>query len=176
MKDIIGDSRQVRDPHDRCPPSTGYSFSRVPKHIDDRPDSYDYDDQWFETRTRGYSPGHVRSLSPPPGERTGSWLGKLESVDSTVSFDDQTYRQSFTRGQPVLETRYSSITLGKEWSKFRAQRVKENKVKKEIRDELARRQEENIKHRDETYKYIADFEKNAPIEKRKGHESDDEDF
>ena len=49
-------------------------------------------------------------------------------------------------------------------------------MKKEIRDELARRQEENIKHRDETYKYIADFEKNAPIEKRKGHESDDEDF
>lgn len=105
MKDVLGDSRQIRDPYDRCPPEIGYSYSRVPKYIDDRPDSYDYDDKWLcGERTRGYSPGHVRSLSPPPKEKT-AWMGKLEKVDSTVSFDEQSYRQLFTRGQPVLETR-----------------------------------------------------------------------
>lgn len=91
-----------------------------------------------------------------------------------MSFDDQTFRQSFTR-QPTLDTRYSSITLGKEWSKFRSQRVKDNKAKKEVRDEIARRHEENLKIRDETINFIANFEKNAPLEKRIVHESDDED-
>jgi len=53
MKDVLGDSRQIRDPMDMCPPTIGYSYSRVKKHVDDRPDCYDYDDKWFGERTRG---------------------------------------------------------------------------------------------------------------------------
>ena len=53
MKDVLGDSRQIRDPMDMCPPTIGYSYSRVKKHVDDRPDCYDYDDNWFGERTRG---------------------------------------------------------------------------------------------------------------------------
>ena len=160
MKDVLGSSRQIRDPDDVCPPVVGYSYSRIKKALDNRPDCYDYDDQWFDTRTRGYSPGHVRSLSPPPADRTERWLNTLDDVNSTVHFDTQRSRQSHTRGQPILSTRFSSIALGKEWSRHRKMKDIMKAERRNILKEARKERRDNHIVRMDTINGIKIFENN----------------
>ncbi|GMI40636.1 hypothetical protein TeGR_g8260 [Tetraparma gracilis] len=155
MKALLGDTRQVRDVHDRGEHQP-YSYSRLGPEEDNRPDSYDYDDSWYEPRTRGYSPGNVRSLSPPP-QKTSQWMSQLSAVDSTCSFAEQSVRQS--KGQPALETRYSTIQLGKEWSNFRGQRYKRNVERKKAREEVERFRQEMDAETEVTKLSINKFEK-----------------
>ena len=104
LHNLLGSTRQVRDEQSLHPPPVPYSYSRVTRSSENPP-SYDYDDAWHLPRTRGYSPGHVRSLSPPPSERTSPWISRMPSVNSLCDTASQNMRQSRTRGQPVLETR-----------------------------------------------------------------------
>lgn len=164
MKSVLGDSRQVRDTGDRCPPSVGYSYSRVPRPVDNRPDCYDFDDKIIMERTRGYAPGHVRSLSPPP-RQTVKWLGKLDTVSSTLSFDPSignfTSTESSTiRQDPKLETRFASLTLSKDWSKYFAARTKEAKERKEDRRKKKQEDKDRRKITAEIRSSIECFEKN----------------
>mmetsp|Transcript_8106 Transcript_8106/g.16209 ORF Transcript_8106/g.16209 Transcript_8106/m.16209 type:complete len:182 (+) Transcript_8106:193-738(+) len=69
LHDLLGSTRQVRDEESLHPPAVPYSYSRIPRPSANPP-AYDYDDSWHLPRTRGYSPGHVRSLSPPPPPKT----------------------------------------------------------------------------------------------------------
>jgi hypothetical protein len=119
-----------------------------------RPDCYVFDDSWYQPRTRGYSPGNVRSLSPPP-LKTAKWLNTLDSVATTCSFTEQ--RPS--EGQPALETRYSTLQLSKEWSRFRSERFKRNVERKEEREREADYRGEMDRETDVTCKSIALFER-----------------
>jgi len=155
MKAMLGDSRQVRDPYDRGE-HYAYSYSRNGPEIDNRPDCYDVDDAWFMDRTRGYSPGNVRSLSPPP-KGTNRWMQTLSHVDSTCNFEEQTERQNTQ--QPVLSTRYSTIQLGKEWSKFRSDRYKKNVERKEEGERAEKHRGVMKAEKEEQERVIAGFEK-----------------
>ena len=154
MKDILGDSRQVRDTEDRCPPEVGYSYSRVAKHVDDRPDCYDYDDGVIQPRTRGYAPGNVRSLSSPP-KKTVNWLNTLEGGSFTQTLS--------TDSLQTMETRFASLTLSKDWSRYHVNRTKEaDRVKEERRMERMRAKERNV-ITTEIRSGIETFEKNISV-------------
>lgn len=60
----------------------------------------------------------------------------------------------------MLETRFSSIALSREWSRYREQRVKEIKRRRKVREDRRKEEEENFKVRDEIYKSIDSFERN----------------
>tara|TARA_B110000305_G_C19197288_1_gene519459 strand:- start:52 stop:627 length:576 start_codon:yes stop_codon:yes gene_type:complete len=164
MKDILGDSRQVRDTEDRCPPEVGYSYSRVAKHVDDRPDCYDYDDGVIQPRTRGYAPGNVRSLSSPP-KKTVNWLNTLEGGSFTQTLS--------TDSLQTMETRFASLTLSKDWSRYHVNRTKEaDRVKEERRMERMRAKERNV-ITTEIRSGIETFEKNISVIHNDSDDDDD---
>ncbi|CAM9323994.1 unnamed protein product, partial [Discosporangium mesarthrocarpum] len=83
VRNFLNKTHPVRDTLSLCPPKSGYSFRRV-EHESNVPDWYDTSLDGIRPRTVGYSPGHVRSLSPTPpltwGGRASS-KGSLEWVE-----------------------------------------------------------------------------------------------
>ncbi|CAN0165376.1 unnamed protein product, partial [Hapterophycus canaliculatus] len=92
VKRFLDKIHPVRD--ESCPPKSGFSYRRV-SHETESPDFYDTKLDSVRPRTVGYSPGHIRALSPTPrltwggresarvsmewGEGTGGSLGAVEA-------------------------------------------------------------------------------------------------
>jgi hypothetical protein len=180
MADLLGSTRQIRDPYDRGE-HIPYSYSRIEPQEDNRPMSYDFDDSWFAERTRGYSPGNVRSLSPPPGSAK-KWIqtmpalglgsvgcGSVGGMSLSLMSDGGSLEDGlgYTK-QEKRETRYSTIQLGKEWSKFRTARFKRNVAIKESRERQQAHEADMAKERTTTLDSITLFERRLRAMKEPG--------
>ncbi|CAM9766011.1 unnamed protein product, partial [Ectocarpus fasciculatus] len=120
VKRFLDKIHPIRD--ESCPPKSGFSYSRVSPEIDP-PDFYDTQLDSVRPRTVGYSPGHVRALSPTPcltwggressrvsmewGEGTGGSLGTVKAcLRGTSRCGGSTTRPSRSCPLPSQRSRF----------------------------------------------------------------------
>ena len=80
-----------------------------------------------------------------------------ESIDFSVDPENEAFKD---RGSVHLTTRYSTIALGKDWSKFRTERVKRNMQKKNELMDMKVQDGVRAEEVREVFDSIAVFEKN----------------
>mmetsp|Transcript_27474 Transcript_27474/g.36021 ORF Transcript_27474/g.36021 Transcript_27474/m.36021 type:complete len:345 (+) Transcript_27474:261-1295(+) len=166
MRNFEGSVHPLRDPLNRQPPKTGYTYSRVKKdHIELTP--YDYDETEAIQRHIGYAVGHVRNMTRTVEDEFGrtrpATVGSRNHLAMKTENDSVSSTAHLHRYDLITmpkDTRFDSFTVRNEWNKDYYRKCEASQQRRAHKQQLKKEQSEREDLSKKTRDAIHEFEEN----------------